>query len=143
CEPVIAELKDILQGTITEIRTVSYLLHPPLLDGSGLGMALQSYLQGFSQRTGINADLELSPDLGRMSPDIELVLFRVIQEGLTNIWRHSGSRTARVQVVREVSDDRPQITLNIEDAGKGIPDNILSTLSRSNTRQQAPSGLGL
>jgi len=143
CGPVITELKDILQGTITEIRTVSYLLHPPLLDGGGLGIALQSYVHGFSQRTGISVGLELSPELGRMSADIELVLFRVIQEALTNIWRHSGSSTARIRVARQVLDGRPQITLSIEDSGKGIPDNILLTLSRRNTRQQAPSGLGL
>src|SRR5262249_43456816 len=84
--PMIEELKDILQGTISEIRPVSYLLHPPLLDGAGLGVALQSYLEGFSKRTAITVDLELSPNLGRMSSDVELVLFRVIQEALTNIW---------------------------------------------------------
>ncbi len=143
CGPVIAELKETLQGAITEIRTVSYLLHPPLLDGGGLGMALRSYLHGFSERTGINVDLSVSPNLGRMASEVELVLFRVIQEALTNIWRHSGSRTARIELVRDVSNPR-QITLSIEDEGKGIPTSIRrSTLSRSNGRHKPSSGLGL
>jgi signal transduction histidine kinase len=144
CGPVIAELQDVLQGAMAEIRTAAYLLHPPLLDVAGLSMALRSYVEGFSKRTAVCVDLELSPNLGRMSSDVELVLFRVIQEALTNIWRHSGSKTARIQLVRTVSDARPQVTLSIEDAGKGIPSNIRqSTLSRSTSGQQAPPGLGL
>jgi signal transduction histidine kinase len=144
CRPAIAELKDILQGIIAEIRTVSYLLHPPLLDVGGLSVALQSYVDGFSKRTGISVDLKLSPNLGRMATDVELVLFRVIQEALTNIWRHSGSRTARIGLLREVSDDGPRIALSIEDAGKGIPTKIRqSTLSRSSSKHQVSSGLGL
>jgi signal transduction histidine kinase len=144
CVPIIGELKEILQGAMLEIRTVSYLLHPPLLDIGGLSVALRSYVHGFSKRTALSVDLELSPNLGRMSPDVELVLFRVIQEALTNIWRHSGSKTARIQLLRQALDDRSQITLSIEDAGKGIPNDIrLLTLSENNGRQQTPSGLGL
>jgi len=144
CGPLITELKGTLEGAITEIRTVSYLLHPPLLDGGGLSIALRSYLDGFSKRTAIGVDLNLASNLGRMPADVELVLFRVIQEALTNIWRHSGSRTATIQLVRQVSNGRTQIILSIEDAGKGIPSNIrLSTLSRGISRMQAPSGLGL
>src|SRR5215831_7578290 len=67
CAPLLAELKGVLEGAVAEIRTVSYLLHPPLLDLGGLRLALQSYLQGFSKRTGIRVDLEMSPDLGRIS----------------------------------------------------------------------------
>ena len=78
-----------------------------------------------------------------MPSDVELVLFRVIQEALTNIWRHSGSRTAEIKLLRQVSDGRTQITLSIEDAGRGIPHDIrLSTLSRSSTKH-VPTGLGL
>lgn len=139
-----AELKDILHRAINEIRTVSYLLHPPLLDGSGLRMALRAYLDGFSKRTAIKVELDLCPTLRRLSSDIELVLFRVIQEALTNIWRHSGSGTARIQLARQASGGLPQVTLTIEDAGKGIPNDIrLSTLSKDNGRHAAPSGLGL
>jgi signal transduction histidine kinase len=143
--PAIAELKDILQAAIMEIRTVSYVLHPPLLEAGGLSVALRSYLQGFSKRTGINVDLDLPPNLGRLPSNVELVLFRVIQEALTNIWRHSGSKSARIQLMRKVSNMGSQITLSIEDAGIGIPNNIrMSTLSLSSeSRQQTPSGLGL
>jgi signal transduction histidine kinase len=138
---MVSELKDILQTAMTEIRTISYLLHPPLLDVGGLRLALQSYVHGFSKRTGISVDLELSPDLGRISSDVELVLFRVIQEALTNVWRHSGSRTAHIQLVRQVSHGYPQITLTIQDAGKGIPNDVYLSMSKS--RRRAPLGLGL
>jgi len=144
CGPIIAELSDILQRSIVEIRTVSYLLHPPLLDGGGLNVALRSYLDGFSKRTGIRVELDLSPEIGRMSSDVELVLFRVIQEALTNVWRHSGSETARIRIAQQSSGSRPQVTLSIEDSGKGIPHNIrLATLSRTKTRNHASVGLGL
>jgi signal transduction histidine kinase len=144
CEPVIAELKEILQVAIDEVRTLSYLLHPPVLEGGGLSMALQSYLEGFSKRTGIRVDMELSPSPGTMHSDVELVLFRVIQEALTNIWRHSGSKTARIQFMRQIPANRHQIALSIEDSGIGIPNDIRrSTMSRSNNGQQTPSGLGL
>jgi signal transduction histidine kinase len=142
--PVIAELKGILHVAVNEIRTLSYLLHPPLLDAGGLNMALRPYIEGFSKRTAIRVELELSPKLGRLPQDVELVLFRVTQEALTNIWRHSGSRTARIRLMRLVSNGGSQITLTIEDDGKGIPDNIrLSTLSGGKNTVQAPSGLGL
>jgi signal transduction histidine kinase len=144
CEPIIAELKEILHVASDEIRTLSYLLHPPVLEGDGLSMALQSYLEGFSKRTGIHVDMELSANPGSMHSDVELVLFRVIQEALTNIWRHSGSKTARIRFMRQIRANRPQISLSIEDSGIGIPDDIRkSTMSRSNIRQQTPSGLGL
>jgi signal transduction histidine kinase len=147
CGPVLAELQETIQGAITEIRTVSYLLHPPILEGSGLGLSLRPYLQGFSKRAGINVDFELSPDFGHLPSDVELVLFRVIQEALTNIWRHSGSSTATIRLLRQRSKGsraRSQITLSIEDAGKGIPPEIRrSTLSTSNSAQRASLGLGL
>src|SRR5262249_54539432 len=78
CGPVITELQNTIQGALTEIRTFSYLLHPPILEGSGLGVTLQSYLQGFSRRTGIKVDFDLSPEVGRISSRVEIVLLRVI-----------------------------------------------------------------
>src|SRR5262249_2307125 len=144
CTPLLAELKGVLEGAVTAIRTVSYLLHPPLLDLGGLRLALQSYLQGFSKRTGIHVDLAISPDLGRISSNVELVLFRVIQEALTNVWRHSGSATARVQLEQQISGGRSQIKLSIEDMGKGIPNDIqTSSLSRNISKRRFTSGLGL
>ena len=123
CQPVMSELDEILRQSMGEIRTVSYLLHPPLLDGIGLDMALRVYLEGFSKRTGINVELDLPEDAERLSAAVELVLFRVIQEALTNVWRHSGSATARIQLAQEASDAGDQVTLSIEDFGKGIPRN--------------------
>jgi signal transduction histidine kinase len=79
-----------------------------------------------------------------MRSGVELVLFRVIQEALTNIWRHSGSKTARIRFMRKIPSNRPQIALSIEDSGIGMSDDIRrSTMSRSNNGQQTPSGLGL
>jgi signal transduction histidine kinase len=123
---------------------VSYLLHPPVLDEGGLCVALRAYVDGFSERTGIRVDLDVSADLGRMRPNVELVLFRVSQEALTNIWRHSGSSTARIQLLRQVSEGVGRITLTIEDAGKGIPSDIRRlTMSSSKSAQHTPSGVGL
>jgi signal transduction histidine kinase len=146
CAPVVGELREILQRSIMEIRTVSYLLHPPLLDGVGLNVALRSYVEGFSKRTGIGVelDLELPANIGRMSSGVELVLFRVIQEALTNVWRHSGSSSARIRLARRANEVTDQVTLTIEDSGKGIPKNIrLSALSNRKGRNHIPSGLGL
>jgi signal transduction histidine kinase len=104
---------------MVEIRTISYLLHPPLLDGIGLEMALRTYLEGFSKRTGIRVQLDVPEDTGRRMPSpVELVLFRVIQEALTNVWRHSGSQTARIALAQQPSVDGNQVTLSIEDSVK-------------------------
>ena len=140
-QPAIAELKDFLQAAMTEIRTVSYLLHPPLFDAGGLSISLRSYLGGFSERTGISVDLDIPPNLQPMPSDIELVLFRIIQEALTNVWRHSGSKTARIRLIRDIVDGQPRVMLSVEDEGKGIPNKIrTSVLSKSN---RTPTGLGL
>ena len=95
---------------------MSYLLHPPLLDESGLASALQWYVDGFSQRSKIAVELDLPQDLGRLPRELELVVFRVVQEGLTNIHRHSGSPSASIRLQRL---DRA-IQFEITDCGKGI-----------------------
>src|SRR6202041_263455 len=100
-----------------QIRTISHLLHPPLLDEVGLASALRWYVEGFSDRSGIQVDLELPTDFGRLSRDLETAIFRVVQECLTNIHRHSGSTTAKISIVR--SDAKVEI--EVEDQGKGIP----------------------
>jgi PAS domain S-box-containing protein len=99
-----------------EIRTLSYLLHPPLLDDLGLVSALSEYVQGFSERSSIEAHLEILCSLTRMPPAVELALFRVVQESLANVQRHSGSSSARVCLSRE----GPLITLEISDLGHGM-----------------------
>jgi PAS domain S-box-containing protein len=101
---------------IREVRTLSYLLHPPMLDEAGLEDAIRHYLEGFAERTGIEVELEISPRLGRTTPDVEVTLFRVVQECLTNIQRHSGSLQAKVRIER----DPGKITLEISDKGSGI-----------------------
>jgi PAS domain S-box-containing protein len=104
---------------VREVRTLSYLLHPPMLDEAGLEDAIRHYAGGLAKRIGIKVALEISPCVHRMAPDIEVALFRVVQESLTNIQRHSGSREAKIRIVR----DPGKITLDVIDKGAGIPAN--------------------
>jgi PAS domain S-box-containing protein len=108
---------DLVQELSRELRTISHLLHPPLLDEVGLASGLRSYLDGFTERSKIKVDLELPEDLGRLPQDLETALFRIVQECLTNIHRHSESPVARICIRR--SDG--QLSLEVEDRGKGIP----------------------
>jgi signal transduction histidine kinase len=114
---IVADTKAIAKGVADEVRTISYLLHPPLLDEMGLSLALQWYVKGFSQRSGIHTDLELSDDFGRLPGDFEIAIFRVVQEALTNVLRHSGSARASVRLSRFASN----VEVEIMDEGKGIP----------------------
>lgn len=100
-----------------ELRTVSYLLHPPLLEELGLALALNSYVDGFAQRSGIAVTVKTSGDLDTLGFEVNLAVFRVVQEALSNIHRHSNSSTASVLVVR----DHHSLTLEITDQGCGIP----------------------
>jgi len=99
-----------------EIRTLSHLLHPPLLDEVGLTSALRWYVEGFAERSKIPVTLELAPDLERLSRELETAMFRIIQECLTNIHRHSGSATACIRTRRENNE----VVLSVSDEGKGI-----------------------
>ena len=101
----------------SEVRTISHLLHPPLLDEVGLASALRLYVQGFSERSKIEVELDIANDFGRLSRGLETTMFRIVQEALTNIHRHSGSRTARIKVWRR----EPDVWVEVEDQGKGIP----------------------
>jgi signal transduction histidine kinase len=113
----IQESVGLVQELSRELRTISYLLHPPLLDEVGLASGLRSYLDGFRERSKISVDLEISEDLGRLQQDLETAIFRIVQECLTNIHRHSESPVARIRIGR--SDG--QVSLEVEDRGKGIP----------------------
>jgi PAS domain S-box-containing protein len=104
------------EDSIKEVRTISYLLYPPMLEEFGLKSAIYWYLEGFSQRSGIESDVEASADFPRLSADVELALFRVLQESLTNVHRHSGSRTAQIKLFTQ--GDRA--VLEICDQGKGL-----------------------
>jgi signal transduction histidine kinase len=124
----------LLQEISNEIRTISHLLHPPLLDDVGLQSALEWYIEGFSERSKIHVDLDLPEDFGRLPRNLEITLFRMVQECLTNIHRHSGSTTAGVRVER--SED--QVRLEVRDSGKGIAADTQATLASGKL-----SGVGL
>jgi signal transduction histidine kinase len=100
-----------------DIRTISHLLHPPLLDETGLGSALQWYIEGFTERSKIRVELQLPDNLDRLPRDLETAIFRLVQECLTNIHRHSGSSVAKIVIARSKNDVR----VEVEDHGKGIP----------------------
>jgi len=117
----LSESLELAEKSSREIRTLSYLLHPPLLDELGLASALQWFIDGYTQRTGIDVDLELPPEVVRLPGDIELALYRVVQEGLTNIHLHSGSKEA--QICLKCLPD--QVVLTVADQGRGLPPNLL------------------
>ena len=108
---------------------MSYLLHPPLLDEVGLESALRWYIDGFSNRSGIQTSLAMRKDFGRLSKEQEITLFRVVQESLTNVLRHSGSQSAKVELRRAPN----QVELEIIDHGKGISPAQLATLRSGST----------
>ena len=108
--------QSLAERCIREVRTLSYVLHPPMLDESGLEDALHHFVDGFAERTGIQVELEVSPRFGRLAPEMELGLFRVVQESLTNIQRHSGSFRAKIRLLR----DAEKSTLEVSDEGRGI-----------------------
>ena len=115
---------DLVNQLGQEIRTVSYLLHPPLLDESGLTGALRWYAEGLIQRSGLKIVLDISPDFGRLPDAIEMAMFRIVQECLTNIHRHSGAETATIRLTQDVST----VKLEIRDDGSGIAKDVLAAI---------------
>ena len=126
-------VQEMVQQLHRDIRTTSYLLHPPLLDESGLHSALSWYTQGLVERSGLQIDLEISQDFGRLPEDMELVVFRLVQECLTNIHRHSGGKTASIRIAREPN----QVTVEVRDQGKGMSQERLAEV------QSGASGVGI
>jgi len=118
-QPVAGELEDVLQGSISDVRALSYLLHPPLLDEAGLESALRARVDSYFGCSGIAVALEIAGSLGRLPPDVELTIFRIVEEALTNVKQHSGSATARINIERGTGAEG--IVLTIEDAGRGMP----------------------
>ena len=106
---------------LKEVRTISYLLYPPLLEEMGLKSAIPWYLDGFSKRSNIQTTFEADPDFRRITPEAELALFRILQESLTNVHRHSGSASAAVKL----SQVDGEAILEISDSGKGISPKLL------------------
>jgi len=142
-EPI-KELNSIIQHSIRELQTTSYLLHPPLLDEVGLGLALRSYVKGFSDRSGVEVNLDMSPSIGRLPDNVEIALFRVIQEALTNVYQHSGSPTAHINFAIRTTDNGRELVLTIEDFGKGMSSSVrLPGVSAAKIGSHDLPGLGL
>ena len=99
-----------------QVRTISYLLHPPLLDEVGIASALRFYVEGFSKRSDIDVKLDIAPNVGRFEPRVELCVFRMVQECLTNVHRHSGSPDAAIRIAR----NGHALTVEVEDSGIGL-----------------------
>ncbi len=125
----LSDAEDLAQRASTEIRTLSYLLHPPLLDETGLASALREYARGFAERTGIGIELEIPPEWERLSQDSDTTLFRIAQEALTNIHRHSGSKTAKIRLLRRVTE----VTLEVQDTGSGMAPGTLDSTGAAAT----------
>jgi signal transduction histidine kinase len=113
-----------VREVMQSIRTISHLLHPPLLDEAGLPSALQWYVDEFSKRSGIKVHLDCEDSLERLSSDMETAIFRIVQECLGNVHRHSESQTASIRL--EINGDRAYV--EVRDQGKGIPDNMQEEL---------------
>src|SRR5580693_6675341 len=112
----VTDARELIEDLSKEIRTTSYLLHPPMLDELGLSSALGWYLEGLEQRSGRSIELNIPADFGRLAPDVELAIFRLVQECLTNIHRHSGSKTAVIRIIRGPD----KIYAEVQDHGKGM-----------------------
>jgi signal transduction histidine kinase len=133
-----ALLEDCVRMTdqcIGETRTMSYLLHPPLLDESGVASAAEWYVNGFAQRSGVSVKLDLPKEKLRLPPAVELTLFRILQESLTNIHRHSKSPSADVCL----NIESRRAVLSVKDAGSGMPEHFLVRFHRDGTG----AGVGL
>jgi signal transduction histidine kinase len=131
---LLSDCQALADRCIREVRTLSYVLHPPVLDQAGLVDAIREYVGGFVKRSDIHVELELPPNLGRMARDIELALFRVVQESLTNIQRHSGSQQARIRI-----DRASDLTLEISDRGRGVSDAV----TRGKEERRFEVGVGI
>lgn len=123
------QLNQITDAAIASVRNLSYLLHPPLLDETGLRSALHWYVDGMVKRSGIQVSLTITPPIfPRLSKDMEMTIFRVVQESLTNVYRHSKSDSVRVEI-----DKQPEwVTIRVRDYGKGIPSEAVGKRSSSN-----------
>ena len=108
---------ELVELATKEIRTMSYLLHPPLLEEMGLAGALEWYAQGLAERSGLKIELDVLDDVGRLGFEIELVIFRIVQECLTNVHRHSGSKSAAIRLKRRMGMSRSRLRTQ----AKGCP----------------------
>jgi signal transduction histidine kinase len=129
------DIARIADQALQEIRTTSYLLHPPLLDEAGLASAASWYIEGFSKRSGLEVNFGCAPEIERLPNDIEIVLFRVLQESLSNVHRHSGASLVNIRLAR--SDE--SVLLEVQDNGVGMAPALLDSLQNTNI----DAGVGL
>jgi signal transduction histidine kinase len=132
---MISEVEGLADQAIDEIRTMSYLLHPPLLDEVGFACAAEWYIEGFSKRSGINVKAQIANSPERLPRNMEVTLFRILQESLTNVHRHSGASDATVRFQHQPE----AVVLEVKDSGKGIPAERLRLLRGVS----AETGVGL
>ncbi len=132
---LVSQVEALADQALEEIRTMSYLLHPPLLDEVGFACAAEWYIEGFSKRSGINVKAEIANSHERLPRSMEVALFRVLQESLTNVHRHSGASEASINFSRQGE----AVILEVRDFGKGIPEERLRLL----TAVSAETGVGL
>jgi PAS domain S-box-containing protein len=132
CE-ALSESLSLARQCLDEVRTFSYVLHPPMLDELGLVSALRIYIQGFARRSGMHVDTELPGSYSRLPIDLEIAIFRVVQEGLTNARRHSGSSTAQVKMLLNAREVR--LTIQNE--------NTASFLATNGTMEPTKTGVGI
>lgn len=122
----------LIEKSIQEIRTLTYLLHPPLLEELGLAGASRDYAAGFAQRSGVRVSVDVEGFAGRLPPALELALFRVVQESLGNVHRHSGSDTALIRLER----DAEEVRLEIQDNGHGLSANARAGVGLTSMRER-------
>ena len=134
----VASVRDLIGQSVGELQTLAYLLHPPLLDQRGLAAALPLFIKGFSERSRVTVSLEMIESFPRLPIEIELVVYRVVQEALFNVARHSGSETAEVKILHEAVGPAWKVNLTITDFGVGM----LKTPRRS-TGASRGAGIGL
>jgi len=132
---IISDAVQLADQALEEIRTMSYLLHPPLLDEVGFACAAEWYIAGFAKRSGINVKVDIANSHGRLPKGVEIALFRVLQESLTNVHRHSGASEASIRFQHEAE----AVVLEIRDFGKGITEERLKSLMSVG----AETGVGL
>ncbi len=133
----LSECTSLTRSIADEIRTLSYLLHPPLLDECGLNTAIHWYVDGINQRNGLHVDIEIPKNLRRLSEDAELAIFRIVQACLTNVHLHSQARGATVRI-EQVPDG---VSVEVRDDGHGIPDGVLNHASRTKSAGVGITGM--
>ena len=127
CDRILEECTSLTKDISEELRTLSYLLHSPMLDECGLDLAIQWYVSGINQRQGLRVDVDVSADLPRLSEEAELAIFRIVQASLTNVHLHSEAKRAKVCIEHSAGG----LILTISDDGKGMPNGVLERTSQT------------